>query len=367
MARLWDNLIGHDSRREMLRRAIAKGRLAHTFLFVGPAGIGKRSFAQAVAQSLLCERHTDAELDACGECSGCKQVAVGSHPDLFQVGLPKDKRELPIETFVGDDEHRGKEGLCHDLSLKPMAGRRKIAIIDDADCFNLPSANCLLKTLEEPPAKSLLILIGTTADAQLPTIRSRCQVLQFSPLTNEQVVEILVREGLVEDRTQAEAVAPLCDGSVQTASELLDPNIRSLREAVYNVLAADGRRRFDLGGEIVEVVEGGSDAPDQRVLMGWVVRFAIEFYRAALLELNDGLDATEGSLRSTLGTPEPVRQFVARFPGRSLDDLDLVGELLERVFQADLHLASNMSPKLCVEGLLDDLARIERSRAETAR
>lgn len=365
MPRLWDNLLGHDSRREMLRHAIAKRRLAHTFLFVGPAGIGKRTFAQAVAQSLLCERHTDADLDACGECPGCKQVAAGSHPDLFQIGMPEGKRELPVALFIGDDEHRGQEGLCHDIALRPMAGRRKIAIIDDADCFNQESANCLLKTLEEPPPKSLLILIGTTADAQLPTIRSRCQVLQFAPLPNDHVIEILVREGLAEDRSQAEAVAPLCDGSVQTASELLDPNIRSLREAVYNTLSSDGRARFDQAGQIVERTESGSDTAGQRQLVGWVIRFSIEFYRESLLILN-----AEPSNSATIHHPSvapQVSKFAARFPNRSLDDLDLVGDLLERVFQASSHLESNMSPKLCVEGLLDDLARIERSRAEIVR
>jgi DNA polymerase-3 subunit delta' len=355
MARLWDNLVGHEPQREMLRHAIAKGRLAHTFLFVGPAGIGKRRFALAVAQSLLCERHNDTDLDACGQCPGCKQVAVGSHPDLFRVGLPEGKRELPIELFVGDDEHRGKEGLCHDLSLRPMAGRRKIAIIDDADCFNAASANCLLKTLEEPPPMSLVILIGTTADAQLPTIRSRCQVLQFAPLATAQVIEVLLREGFVDDRSQAAAVAPLCDGSVQTGMELLDPEIRSLREAVYSTLAAEGRARFGQASQIVEQVEAGSDTASQRRAAAWVTRFAIEFYRETLLILN-------GAAAGGVAPSPQVATAVSRFTSDSLDDLDLVGDLLERVFQADSHLESNMSPKLCVEGLLDDLARIERSR-----
>jgi DNA polymerase-3 subunit delta' len=360
MANLWDKLIGHAAQREMLRNAIAKGRLAHTFLFIGPSGIGKRMFAKAVAQSLLCERHTDTDLDACGECSGCKQVAAASHPDFFQVGLPKDKRELPIALFAGDEERRGKEGLCHDLSLKPMAGRRKIAIIDDADCFNLESANCLLKTLEEPPPKSLLFLIGTTADAQLPTIRSRCQVLQFAPLTNGQVIEILLREELVEDPLHAEAVASLCDGSVQTATELLDPEIRSLREAIYSTLAADDRKRFDQALQIVEQVEAGSDTAAQRRAAAWATRFVVEFYRESLLILNadDPPAATKES---------PIARFLARFTNRSLDDTDLVGDLLERAFLADLHLESNMSAKLCVEGLLNDLALIERRRMEAVR
>ncbi|MBI5759653.1 MAG: DNA polymerase III subunit delta' [Planctomycetales bacterium] len=367
MANLWDTLIGHDSRREMLRHAIAKGRLAHTFLFVGPPGIGKRMLAHAVAQSLLCERHSAADLDACGQCSGCKQVAAGTHPDLFQIGLPAGKQSLPIELFLGPEERRGKEGLCYELSLKPMAGGRKIAIIDDADSLNEASANSLLKTLEEPPPHSLLILVGTTPDAQLPTIRSRCQKLQFAPLTSEQVIEILIRDGIADDRSQAEAVAALCDGSVQTASELLDPQVRSLREAVYNLLAADGRQRYELAGQVVEALEEGSDTSEQRKLAGWAIRFAIEFYRGTIWQLgNDGGAATADSPSSIVLPPPQVTRFTAKFPNRSLDDLDLVGELLERVFQADSHLQRNMSPKLCIEGLFDELTRIERSRRTPA-
>src|SRR5262249_48264438 len=150
-------------------------------------------------------------------------------PDLFILGLPEGKSELPIELFVGDDEHRGKTGLCHDLALAPMEGRRKIAIIDDADLFNDASGNALLKTLEEPPAHSLLILLTTNPELLLPTIRSRCQIVPLRPLAAEHVRKLLLAEGLVACDAEALDVARIAAGSLETARQLLDKQLREQR------------------------------------------------------------------------------------------------------------------------------------------
>ena len=127
----------------------------------------------------------EAALDPCETCPSCTMVLAGTHPDLDVVGKPADKAFLPLELFIGDREHRRQEGLCHNISLKPFMGGRKIAVIDDADFLNAEGANCLLKTLEEPPPQSVLILIGTSPAKQLPTIRSRCQLVRFRPLAAE--------------------------------------------------------------------------------------------------------------------------------------------------------------------------------------
>ena len=112
-----------------------------------------------------------------------------------------------------------REGLCHNISLKPYRGGRKIAIIDDADFLNQEGANCLLKTLEEPPPKSILILIGTSEQKQLPTIRSRCQVIRFRPLAESTVAELLVSQGLIESEVEAERLAGLSGGSLELLAQ----------------------------------------------------------------------------------------------------------------------------------------------------
>src|SRR5579871_690442 len=219
----WNDVLGHSALVDNLRHSAAGNRLAHTYAFVGPAGIGKKRFAVEVAKCLLCETHRDADLESCGFCASCLQVAAGTHPDLFIVGLLEGKRELVLKQFIGDREVRGSEGLCHDLSLKPMSGRRRVAIIDNAEALNLDSANALLKTLEEPPPHSVLILVATSADRLLATIRSRSQVVAFQPLSAPDVRRLLLREGLAEDEREAAQAAELCEGSLEAARQLLDP------------------------------------------------------------------------------------------------------------------------------------------------
>src|SRR6516164_3341001 len=180
-----------------------RGRLAHAYLFCGPPGVGKRLFANELAKALLCENPPGAQLEACDRCPACHQVEAGTHPDFFAAGRPEENLEIPIELV---------RELCRSFSLKAARGRGKVALLDDADDLNEYSANCFLKTLEEPPAGAVLILIGTRPDRQLPTIVSRCQVVRFAPLP-QPLVAALLREQGVEDQALVERLARLSGGS----------------------------------------------------------------------------------------------------------------------------------------------------------
>jgi DNA polymerase-3 subunit delta' len=130
---MWQDILGHTEIHARFLRSAAAGRLASTYLFVGPSGIGKRIFALQLARSLLCETVPETQLNACGACPACQQVDAGTHPDLDVVQKPADKSSIPLELLIGDEEHRMREGLCHNISLKPFRGGRKVAIVDDAD------------------------------------------------------------------------------------------------------------------------------------------------------------------------------------------------------------------------------------------
>ena len=147
----WARVRGHDELASAFRQRIRLGRFPHAFLFVGPEGVGKKLFALTLAQALLCERREESDFEPCGECASCQQVVAGTHPDVLQVSRPEERHELPIDAI---------RKLNHDLSLAPMRGRRRIAIVDDADYLNEEASNAFLKTLEEPPPGSVLITGG---------------------------------------------------------------------------------------------------------------------------------------------------------------------------------------------------------------
>lgn len=350
----WSTLLGHSREIDKLRISAASSRLAHAYAFVGSSGIGKKRFAFELARCLLCDKHPDADLDSCGQCSSCQQVDARTHPDLLTVSLPEGKSELPIKLFIGDDESRGKEGLCHDLSLKPMSARRRVAIIDDAEWMSEPAANALLKTLEEPPPNSVLILIATSADRLLATIRSRCQVLTFQPLSPADIQKLLIQERIATDETEAAQVAGLCDGSLDAARQLLDPDLRSLRDELYNQLAADPFRSVQTAARIIESLDSaGSEKSSQREYAGWVVRFCVEFFRRALLTIAGGFGSRAGEI------PQ-AHKFVERLGDSSVETIDRVAELIERCLAAEGQLEANAAIPLCLDSLFDDLGRTMR-------
>ncbi|MFO0787901.1 MAG: DNA polymerase III subunit [Pirellulales bacterium] len=280
---MWQGIIGHDEIVEHFRRTLAAGRLASTYLFVGPPGVGKKKFALELAHALLCTETPEASLAPCGQCASCRMFAAGNHPDLEVLGLLADASELKIEQFLGKDEKRNQDGMCHNISLKPFFGKRKVAIVDDADLFNNSSANCLLKTLEEPPPSALMILIGTSPSRQLPTIRSRAQVVRFRTLAADVIADILLETGAIADRGDALRVAQLSEGSIERAVQLADPALRDFRNQLCSMLDSARLDSVRLTRAIQSFVdEAGKETSLRRERLRVVIGFALEFYRARL-------------------------------------------------------------------------------------
>ncbi len=349
---IWEKVRGHSPLVIAFRRCLERSRLSHAYLFVGPAGIGKSLFARTLAQCLLCDRFPDTELETCGECSNCRQFEAGSHPDLHIVRLPKGKSEIPIELIAGDDDKRGREGLCFELSLRPMCGNRRIAIVEDAHLMNQSSSNALLKTLEEPPPQSLLILTASNLNDLLPTILSRCQILNFSPLAESDVSDLLMELEWCEDRGEAEVIADLSEGSLEIAQQLLDPEIRQMRDLVHQSLSERQHSTVNLSQSILKQVEAiGGDTPGQRMAAQWIARFCVEFYRQASRKLT-GCDLIRQN-----GHIDRLNEYLKG----SLDQqLETVGELLNRATEADQQLERRINTALVVESLFNDLAAITR-------
>jgi DNA polymerase-3 subunit delta' len=323
--------------------------LGSSFLFAGPAGIGKRSFAVKFAQALLCEKHPEEALDPCEHCPGCIQVIAGTHPDFQLVAKPDDKSFIPLELLIGDKEHRRREGLCHHIALKPRAGGRKIAVIDDADYLNAEGANALLKTLEEPPPRSLLILIGASPARQLPTIRSRCQLIRFQPLDAESLARLLPAQGIAADAADAQRLARYGEGSIQRAGELADAELWKFRNALHQRLAAERLDSVSLARLTAKFVdEAGKDAAPRRRRLHQVIGFAADFYRRLLRAANGAAKADNA---------EDDRLIDEALKRQSLDIEKTIARL-ERCLEADQQVDRNANQSTLIETWLDDLSGV---------
>ncbi|HVJ66887.1 MAG TPA: DNA polymerase III subunit delta', partial [Caulifigura sp.] len=329
---LWNRLRGHAAQIAMLRRAASRNRLAHGYLFLGPAGVGKRIAARGLAQALFCRETNEQELQPCGQCPACRQVLAQTHPDLLEIGCPEGKRELSIDLIAGAKERRGREGLCHDLSLRPMSADRRVAIIDDAERMNDESANALLKTLEEPPPGSILILLASDLEPILPTIRSRCQPLWFTVLSNDDVAAILQGEGL--SAADAAKAAASSGGSLETARKLMESGLAQLKSAVRAGLANPRSSSQALSAQVTEAIEAASsNTAEQRENSAWAIQFAIDHFREIL----------------RTGSPD------------NFESQDRAATSIERCYDALGHLEQSMPVPLCISGLFDDLGKIART------
>jgi DNA polymerase-3 subunit delta' len=331
----WDRVRGQSAALAAFRSAADRGRLGQAYLLVGPDGVGKRLFATELAKALLCEK-PPGPLAACDHCPSCAQVAAGTHPDVLTLATPEGKHELPI------DEMRG---FCTRMSLKPARGRRKVGVVLDADDFNEESANSFLKTLEEPAPGSLLLLLATGTDRQLPTILSRCQVVRFAPLTAADLRAVLEAEGVAAD--QLDRLVRLGGGSAGRAIALADPAVWELRRALVDGVAAP-RPNFGALAEAWQrfYEDAGKDTAAQRLRVSLAVGFLVEAVRNALrLSLGadvPGLDPDEA---------DRLRAFADRLgPDRLL-------ELADRLVEADANVARRVQLILVVESVLEQFTR----------
>ena len=176
------DIYGHEKQISILQTAAARNRIPHAYLFYGMEGVGKRTVAEVFTKALNCRSNS---VDACDECPSCVKIDRGNHPDVIMIRAEGQ--------FIKIKEIRE---LQEQMKFRPLEGRKRIFIIDDADRMNIVSANALLKTLEEPSASNILILI-TARPHQLPmTILSRCQHVRFNPLQTRNYCLILTGKSI---------------------------------------------------------------------------------------------------------------------------------------------------------------------------
>ena len=167
----FDAFIGNRKIIKRLRTKLGEGRFPHGLIFAGPEGIGKRTCALMVAKALNCPHSGPA--DFCDACPQCHKINAGTHPDVLRIGMEEDASEIKIAQI---------RQMLRMLDLRPFEGKSKIFIVDPSNAMNLAAANALLKGLEEPPEDSFFILVAVNLHELMLTVRSRCQIYQFTPV-----------------------------------------------------------------------------------------------------------------------------------------------------------------------------------------
>ena len=339
-------VIGHERAVQMLRRSIRRGQVGHAYLIAGPPGTGKRTLAIAFALALNCESVPESGEGAgepCELCSQCSRIRRGTHPDVVYIDLETQaaaqsqasgKKSVPPKEIRIETIREMQAGM----SLHPYSARKKVYIIGDAERMNDEAANCLLKSLEEPPSHSILILLASDERAVLPTISSRCIYVPLRSLPRERIAAHLHSTSGV-DLDRAGLLAALSGGRIGTAltmvgeSRALESRAEALRELVL-LRGATITSRLDTSARLAKMF---TDA------------------RSDLYRL---LDTWEGWWRDLLVTTAGARDLAQNVDqGAALDSqanrLDPVSalEAVSLVQRTRRQLQENVNPRLALEAL----------------
>ena len=221
----FEEIRGNTPLVEQLRRSAASGRSSHAYLFLGGAGAGKRLIANTFAKALQCE----GEKRPCDSCKRCHAFNHGNHPDVIYFQPLKNGKTYTIEDV--------REQLLETVELKPFQYEKKIYIIEKADTLNIQSQNALLKTLEEPPAHAVFLLLAERAEAFLPTILSRVVVMKIRPLSAETIADYLMQAGHLAE--ESHILSAYAQGRIGQALELVeDEGFREMRQDILGKLEA---------------------------------------------------------------------------------------------------------------------------------
>jgi DNA polymerase III subunit delta' len=333
---------GHEWAVEYLQRSIAAGTLAHAWLFSGPPGLGKRLLALRLAQALCCEQSPG---DPCLSCRNCRRIERGNHPDVRISGMESQAAGLKAEEAARQKELKiaTVRAWQQDVALRPYEAARRVLILHDAELLSEGAANAMLKTLEEPPAHALLILVADSATL-LPTIVSRCRSLRLRTVPRARIIGALQARGA--DPARAELLAALSGGRIGWAvARLNDPDELRRREEQLTVLQQLAGADRSSGLRWAEQRSKEYRAGDQALVFDWLLLWQ-SWWRDVLLTAVDAGDAVvnvdQRALLAAVARSVPPAVAAA---------------YLQRLNLAVRQLRENTNPQLVLESLTFHLPR----------
>ncbi len=238
------DIIGHEQIKEHLQNAITMDKISHAYIINGPDKSGKKMLAESFAMALQC---ATGGTDGCMECHSCKQAMNHNQPDIIYVS-----HEKPNTISVDDIRSQ----LNNDIGIKPYSSKYKIYIVDEAEKMNVQAQNALLKTIEEPPAYAVILLLTTNADIFLPTILSRCVTLNVKVVPDEQIKKFLMKEYQIPDY-QADVCVAFAQGNVGKAIQLaVSSDFNELKAAVLQLMKRlEDIEIYEMGAAIKQINE----------------------------------------------------------------------------------------------------------------
>lgn len=320
----FSEILGHEQIIEHLQNAIQMKKVSHAYILDGEEGAGKMMLARAFAQTLQCER---GGTEPCGECHSCKQALSGNQPDIIMVS-----HEKPAS--IGVEDIRGQ--LCGDIQIKPYSSPYKIYIVDEAEKMTVQAQNALLKTIEEPPAYGVILLLTTNADAFLPTILSRCVTLKLRPVKSEVIRAYLMEKYQIPDY-QADVCTAFARGNVGKAERLAQSEqFAELKDHLIHLL----RHLRDM--EIYELTEAVRSASEYKAEIGdYLDLMALWFRDVLLFKATRQIDG--------LVFAEEIGDISAQAQKSSYEGLERILKALEK---AKVRLKANVNFELTMELLM---------------
>ena len=317
----FDGVVGHEEIISHLQNAIRLGKVSHAYIFGGEHGSGKKLLASLFAMTLQCQEHG---IEPCMKCASCKKALNKNHPDIINITHEKPNS-------IGIDEIRDQ--LINDVGIKPYESPYKIYIVNDADKLTLQAQNALLKTIEEPPAYPVVMLLADNPDALLPTITSRCVILSLKPVGDRLVKDYLMDRMHIPDY-QAEVQASFAQGNVGKAKQMA--NSAEFTELTENALRILKHSREMEVYELVDAIKIMS--AEKQNIYDYLDLFTMWFRDVLLFKATKEVD--------NLVFKEEINYIKERASVSSYEGLE---QIIDAIHMADSRLRANVNFDLVME------------------